>query len=391
MMRSLAPALVAVALAPLIACGEDGGALPPDPTFDAEITENPCGGFCDDGDWCTEDLCTAEGCIFVPRNPFGACQTAAHCDDDNPCTDDVCALDECGLMRCDNSRWREGCQPCNFGGWCDDGDPCTPDTCGADGICTTGPRDRHCDTMCRQDWAMSAYEAQWMWPSGESTVYFVGAAEPQFGPSCDDGACSCQRALTLAESGFGLELRDISGLEDPPFSCEVDACDTRSASCAPLERGVGYVVWGVMRFLTRFEAPARAEAGAADTAAPPLQPIDHLAVQGYCLSIRHDHLLGHHEGRLEADGQEARFSVAIGWEDDGFTTAHLSACTGCEVVGLAPDQEAALAPEPGVVSLPLTLAGGASGHVRLYARADHLIGDVLDGDGRFVGVMTLRR
>jgi hypothetical protein len=62
---------------------------------------------CDDGNPCTFDSCTPNGCVHKPVN----------CDDGDPCTVDSCSSNGCVH------------EPVN----CDDGDPCTADSCTSDG------------------------------------------------------------------------------------------------------------------------------------------------------------------------------------------------------------------------------------------------------------------
>lgn len=379
-------------LAPTFACGDEGSTAPPT-IVDPDVIAGCDPASCFDEDFCTDDFCQSDGsCVHVPRNPFGACQTAAHCDDDNPCTDEVCALDECGLMRCQEGAWRQGCQPCMFG--CEDGDPCTVDSCDEAGICVHSAPDPHCDPACRQDAALPVSSAQWVYAPAGVPVSFVGTAAPASGNDCDGGLCACTSELALGEYGYLLPLAGAGELAARPWSCAVTACEVGAASCDPLRAGVGYVVWGVMRYLEAREsagAAPQADTWASDAdVAPPTPPIDAFEVTGYCLSTRWDHLPGLYQAELDSDGRRAAFSVALATTADGVVSVSLGACAGCAEVGLVDGQTSALANELGVVSFPLALTDGPA-FVRLYARGDRLIGDLERSDGAFVGVLSLER
>lgn len=392
MSRPLAAA-TALLCAPLAACA-DGAATAPPSVVDPDVIAMCSPESCFDEDFCTDDFCQADGsCVHVPRNPFGACQTAAHCDDDNPCTDDVCALDECGLMRCQQGTWREGCQPCMFG--CEDGDPCTVDSCDDAGICVHAAPDPHCDPACRQDAAMTVSSAQWVYAPAGVPVSFVGTAASVAGNNCDGGQCTCTSELALSEYGYLLPLEGAAELAARPWTCGVTACEVGTVSCDPLRAGVGYVVWGALRYLVARESAGapqpQADTWASDVdAAPPTPPIDVFEVAGYCLSTRWDHVPGDYLAELESDGRRAAFSLALAPTLDGNVSVSLGACTGCGEVGLVEAQSGALAPEPGVVAFSLGFGDGPA-LARLYARGDRFVGDVERPDGAFVGVLTLRR
>ncbi|MFH1533220.1 MAG: MopE-related protein [Pseudomonadota bacterium] len=97
-------------------------------------------GSCDDGNYCTDDVCDpALGC----QNVFNA----APCSDANPCTtNDHCAFGACTgeFIDCEDANpcTINSCDPlvgCTFtygAGACDDGNPCTiNDICGGNGVC----------------------------------------------------------------------------------------------------------------------------------------------------------------------------------------------------------------------------------------------------------------
>lgn len=113
---------------------------------------------CDDGNLCTDDICTpADGCTVVnnalPCNDANPCTTAdtcsggtcqggpaLNCDDSNPCTDDSCSPDT-------------GCVHQNNATGCEDGNACTTaDTCVA-GACIPGLGTLECsdDNPCTDD------------------------------------------------------------------------------------------------------------------------------------------------------------------------------------------------------------------------------------------------
>jgi len=366
------------------------------PSIDVLFCENGC--F--DGDDCTDDICQGDGsCLNVPRNPFGACLTDAHCDDGNPCTTDRCELDGCGLMRCVNQFIEGECRPCGdqFGN-CDDGNPCTAESCNAEGICDLDPTpDPNCDVACNQGAAMSAdiplTSGQWFGYQN----WYVGVATSFDGVNCGTDACTCESELRFKDSLEGFALRDASGLADPEYVCDIVACEPRSASCRPLDAGVGYVVWGVMSYLNAFDSapppqdtmPASDAGAQVDVAMPPIQPIDALLVEGYCLSTRLDHVIGEYAATFESDGQATSFDLHIESQPDGIV-ARMGACIGCAATGLVADQVVALGSELGTVSFPLALSDVA-GFARLYAKTDRFVGDVRRGDGGYLGRLTLER
>jgi hypothetical protein len=80
---------------------------------------------CDDGNGCTQDFCTVQGCC----ENTAECSGAADCDDGDPCTVDACTETGC----C------EYYPECTSNADCDDNDACTLDTCTLDGCCTHEP------------------------------------------------------------------------------------------------------------------------------------------------------------------------------------------------------------------------------------------------------------
>lgn len=127
-----------------------GAALDPecDPCVDMVCAEHPecCGGAplceedsdCNDGNACTTDVCSEEGCQHEPVDcsdgdtcTFDRCDPASgctypadDCDDGDPCTVDSCTLTGCAHEAA-----------------CNDGDPCTIDSCNAStGACSASPK-----------------------------------------------------------------------------------------------------------------------------------------------------------------------------------------------------------------------------------------------------------
>ena len=129
---------------------------------------------CDDGNACTDDLCTSEsGCIHNPNvapcDDNNQCTTDDHCEaakcvtsqvvecsDDNPCTKDIC-LPEGGCKFVASAGACSDNDPCTVNDscqdglcvpgtpvTCDDNNPCTSDTCG-NGVCIFTPLDGQCD------------------------------------------------------------------------------------------------------------------------------------------------------------------------------------------------------------------------------------------------------
>jgi len=288
MRRALVPTILMAALA---ACDDAPTGGTESDTFDQ------CGMSCDDDDVCTDDRC-APGtgrCVHVPRNALDACTMDRHCDDGDPCTTDSCGTDaECGLQRCQHTLVL-GCRSCVGFVGCDDGDHCTTDVCGTDKLCryTDEPT---CDSRCRT-WSVSTPGYV---PVGQAVVF--GAVEPRGGRGCTN-ACECAADLTLTDGYSAVSLRDAEGA----WSCAIEsACELPAAvSCAPLELGRSYVVWGeALADRDRAGAPIPADtAPQADVGAPPGQPASRLQVDGYCMAPTYQGVGGRYAGTLELDGE----------------------------------------------------------------------------------------
>lgn len=150
--------------------------------YNFECVEYECSSsdHCDDGDACTQDLCTAGQCVHEPQ--ACECQTNYECNDFNPCTDDICLMgscqnpanpgavgnacaamavcqdngvcapveciadsdcvenDDCLSNACVENQcvYTDICgdPECDTDSECDDGDECTTDTCSDDGTCS---------------------------------------------------------------------------------------------------------------------------------------------------------------------------------------------------------------------------------------------------------------
>ncbi len=100
-----------------------------DEDFDGDVDEpDAVGGdlinLCDDGNDCSEDICTGEdGCTNEPLD-------GTECADGDPCT----VADHCLAGACEGTP-----------AICDDNDPCTDDSCGIDGGCIFDDNAADCD------------------------------------------------------------------------------------------------------------------------------------------------------------------------------------------------------------------------------------------------------
>jgi len=76
---------------------------------------------CADGDYCNEDACQDNVCVYAPGELENCCNETADCDDGNVCTEEICENNVClydGQPDC-----------CVENVECDDGNPCTADMC----------------------------------------------------------------------------------------------------------------------------------------------------------------------------------------------------------------------------------------------------------------------
>lgn len=100
----------------------------------AASTETPCDS-CDDGNGCTVDVCTIDGCEHLGQPSPDACNAS---DEDGLCVWDRCVLQACGPKSNGYPCFAKGgigtcssgnCGFCLNAAECDDGNPCTDDYC----------------------------------------------------------------------------------------------------------------------------------------------------------------------------------------------------------------------------------------------------------------------
>ncbi len=168
---------------------------------------------CDDKNACTTDSCSQGNCTYLAIPPG----VSVKCDDGNPCTDgDACKGQVCGgipidLKGCDdgNACTADGCDSktgaCTHNakaGPCDDGNFCTSgDICDIKGFCTAGNKST-CDdgNFCTAD-ACSAAQGK------------CSSAKVGDGILCDDGiactdASACKNGLCAPTKGNCTLLSD---------------------------------------------------------------------------------------------------------------------------------------------------------------------------------------
>jgi hypothetical protein len=181
----------------------------------ADCTSVP--DVCDDGNACTSDVCDpntlqcawplangepcydGDQCTTNDACEGGACMGGApvDCSDGNPCTDDSCTPD--------------GCQHAPNTASCDDGDACTAGDVCADGACA-GPLSVTCDggSECAVGTCNPA----------------VGCVYEPDSTLCDDGAsCTADACEPTADGAYGCIFAPIPGACDDGSSCTVDACE----------------------------------------------------------------------------------------------------------------------------------------------------------------------
>lgn len=195
---------VSCTLAPPNPCG--AGCL----GFCACSQECICPDFCDDGEACTNDLCTAN------QNGNGCRYPTFFCDDGSACTDDVCTPgpgfppSACGFAP--NMDCASLCDSCN------DNDPCTFDGCDGSvppGVCVYTPVPAaFCDdgNVCTTDTCVA----------GQGCVYTDISAQ-----LCNDGnVCT----IDTCNSAVGCQYNTRDCNSESPFSlfrgdCQQAACD----------------------------------------------------------------------------------------------------------------------------------------------------------------------
>ncbi|NOY91745.1 MAG: hypothetical protein GXP55_11165 [Deltaproteobacteria bacterium] len=212
-----------------------------DASLDSGLDAGDCIDLgCDDGNECTDDLCTSRGCEHAPNaspcddgvfcNGFdvcadGACQPGADdpcpppttcdeasrvclgcrsdsdCGDANPCTNDLCVDGSC--MYPDNTNA------------CDDGDPCSVGDACAGGSCQPGPR-LECNDGNRY-----------------TVDSCVGGSCVNTCATCtSEGSCAAGTASTACGTGGGVCRNCNDGNE-----CTIDSCG--GAACSNLNRVAG--------------------------------------------------------------------------------------------------------------------------------------------------------
>lgn len=187
---------------------------------------------CDDGLFCTDvDACSGGLCVGGIDDPCAAlvcdeagsrcveCLADAHCDDGNSCTDDVCTANSCGnppnSLPCEDGLFcttndvcsggtcvggpdpcvptalcdenSSSCVDCLTSADCDDGNVCTTDTC-LFGFCANDNNTLPCDDgdFCSANDVCSA-------------GFCVGSGDPCPGQLCDEGGDRCAECFTVAD------------------------------------------------------------------------------------------------------------------------------------------------------------------------------------------------
>ena len=244
---------------------------------------------CDDGNFCTEDLCDPElGCIHESAtacctddqceidgacfdngqaNPDGPCEVclvvvdrlawtpddAATCDDGDPCTDgDACFEGTCfGLPRvCDDGDvcTDEACDPTtgecvasNNTAACDDGDLCTSDDVCDDGVCTGGASVT-CDDLngCTTDACDPAVGCV---ATFDNTLSCDDGDSCTLEDSCVDGVCIPGDVDTCDDENFctanfcdpidGCDSIDLAYLCADTNPCTDESCDPAQGCVFP--------------------------------------------------------------------------------------------------------------------------------------------------------------
>ncbi len=93
----------------------------------------------DDGNPCTDEVCSAGQCTHPPKTNGTSCSDGLYCNGAETCQGGVCAdgLDPCvDLAHCNEAT--DSCNQCVSAAECDDNNPCTADTCSA-GACVHTP------------------------------------------------------------------------------------------------------------------------------------------------------------------------------------------------------------------------------------------------------------
>jgi hypothetical protein len=108
------------------------------------VTCDPPG--CSDGNPCTDDICTARGCLHIPNR--APCDDGVWCNGADSCFDGECEVHPGNPCPAGQPLCNEDLDRCfaigGCPGGCDDGNPCTDDFCDAGG-CLHSPNTNSCD------------------------------------------------------------------------------------------------------------------------------------------------------------------------------------------------------------------------------------------------------
>ena len=180
---------------------------------------------CGDGNDCTIDLCTGQGCAY----DF----STGECDDQDPCTvGDLCVDGTCTPggepLDCDDGNQCtfdfcvqfEGCHSDPNDAACDDGDPCTAGEHCHEGACAGEPVDCADGNACTEDYCEPD----------------TGCVHPALeGSPCDDGnACTSGDACTSGGACTGEET-----VCDDSNSCTFDSCSPEAGGCTYMHLEAG--------------------------------------------------------------------------------------------------------------------------------------------------------
>ena len=195
---------------------------------------------CDDGNPCTDDLCSADvGCVHTPNVApcdlgnectvgdhcqGGICQfeSLLGCDDDNLCTTDFCdpesgCVHQLNNNPCDDEDVCTTGDHCHLGECshagtlnCDDGNHCTDDSCSPVAGCSFVYNNAPCndDNPCT---------------AGEACAQ--GSCQPGLPVDCDDEAFCNGEESCDPNSGCVAGLAPVT---DDGVECTVDSCDEES-------------------------------------------------------------------------------------------------------------------------------------------------------------------
>jgi hypothetical protein len=228
--------------------------------LDNDCDTNIDEGTCEDGDLCTDDICSpVSGCqhpfnntVCNDGNPctaedkcvIGLCQgDFSVCDDGSPCTVDLCTP-QTGCTHtilvgpCDDGSACTQGDTCGAAGqcfgqpvFCDDGDNCTDDSCEPAEGCVFTPNDDICDDgsactdedKCQAGFCVGNFvDCNDGNPcTNDICDAVLGCQSSPNAVPCDDGdACTSQ---DLCGQGIcsGIDV-DCSGLDGP---CQIGVCD----------------------------------------------------------------------------------------------------------------------------------------------------------------------